>query len=83
MDEDYKGHSIHSSASHLLDSNEWEPCVSISRIEQGKLELVNPHVGGVFSTQADAEKEGLLFAKKWIDEGKPPFAARPKNGAQP
>lgn len=26
-----------------------------------------------FPTQAEAEREAMLFAKKWIDDGKPPI----------
>jgi hypothetical protein len=29
-----------------------------------------------FATQEEAEREGLAFAKKWIDDGKPPLRER-------
>jgi hypothetical protein len=34
-----------------------------------------------FATQEDAELGGLIFARKWIDDGKPPLRERGTGGS--
>lgn len=78
MDEVYKGHGIHASAWHLLDTNEWHPRVTVTWTEpNGKESIANPNTTRTFCTQGEAEREALLFAKKWIDRSRPPFPAQP------
>jgi hypothetical protein len=33
-----------------------------------------------FATQEEAEQEGLIFARKWIDDGKPKLRERGTGG---
>jgi hypothetical protein len=79
MEEHYKGHNIVASAWHLTDTDRWEPRVRISwTVLTGKLALATPNILRTFRTQAQAERKALRFAKKWIDDGKPALAAKPK-----
>lgn len=79
MEERYKGHNIVAMAWHVTDIDEWEPRVRISwTMPTGKLALAKPNIARTFPTQVQAEREALLFAKMWIDDGKPRVAAKPK-----
>jgi hypothetical protein len=73
MVENYKGHTITASASHIADTHQWQPEISVIWPE-GKHKaikyLVRPKY---FATESEAEREGLEIAKKWIDDGKPDF----------
>jgi hypothetical protein len=77
MDEDYKGHHIQSVPRHLLpDSNRWTAHVVINWTVRSRKQFREFDVKRGFATQEDAELGGLIFAKKWIDEGKPPLRER-------
>jgi hypothetical protein len=75
MDEDYKGHHIRSVPRHLPDSNRWTAHVVINWTGSRK-EIRQFEVKRGFATQEEAEREGLIFAKKWIDDGKPKLRER-------
>jgi hypothetical protein len=77
MDEDYKGHHIQSLPRHLLpDSNRWTVHVVINWMARSREQFREFEVKRGFATQEEAEREGLAFAKKWIDDGKPPLRER-------
>ena len=77
MDEDYKGHHIQSVPRHLLpDSNRWTAHVVINWTVRSREQFREFDVKRGFATQEDAELGGLIFAKKWIDDGKPPLRER-------
>jgi hypothetical protein len=72
MEEIYKEHIIHPGARRVPHSTtEWRPTVQISWRE-GSSELMKIlHLKRSFAAQTTAEQQALLFAKKWIDDGKP------------
>ena len=77
MDEDYKGHHIRSVPRHLLpDSNRWTAHVVINWTVRSREQFREFDVKRGFATQEEAELGGLTFAKKWIDDGKPPLRER-------
>jgi hypothetical protein len=74
MDEDYKGHHIQSVPRHLLpDSERWVAQVLINWTDGTRKQFRRFDVKRGFATQGEAEQAGLTFAKKWIDDGKPPL----------
>jgi hypothetical protein len=76
MDEDYKGHHIQSVPRHLPDSSRWTAHVVINWTIRSREQFREFDVKRGFATQEDAELGGLIFAKKWIDDGKPPLRER-------
>jgi hypothetical protein len=70
MDKVYKGHDIHSTAWELLHPIGWEPHFYVSWPETGQTITKNFTVNQVFSTLEEAERSGVSFAQKWIDDGK-------------
>jgi hypothetical protein len=70
MDENYKGHNIAASAWQLADTQEWQPKLTIMWTEGVRKLMIYPQITKYFPTQIEAEREGLAFAKKWIDDGK-------------
>jgi hypothetical protein len=77
MEETYKGHTILASTWQLSDSGQWEPRVFVTWNE-GSQEKRTPLVfTRAFSTEREAELEGLKLAKKWIDDGKPELKVGP------
>jgi hypothetical protein len=74
MDEEYKGHHIQSVPRHLLpDSERWTVQVLINWTDGRRKQFRRFDVKRGFATQGEAEQAGLTFAKKWIDDGKPPL----------
>ena len=73
MEEIYKGHKITASAWQLTDmlTQKWQPKVTIMWSEGVRKLIKYPPITKYFSTQVEAEREALAFAKKWIDDGKP------------
>jgi hypothetical protein len=70
MKENYKGHIILITARHPAHSVQWKPtCKVIS--EQTRRLIKNLDWSINYESSAEAERVGLLIAKKWIDEGKP------------
>jgi hypothetical protein len=71
MDEDYKGHHIHSTPRHLPDSGRWSAHVVIKWTVGPREDFRQFDVRRAFATEEDAAQAGVTFAKKWIDDGKP------------
>jgi hypothetical protein len=71
MNETHKGHNIVISASRSGDTRQWKPHVKIIWSEDGRGKITTPNVNGAFGARREAEMGGLIFAKKWIDDGKP------------
>lgn len=66
----YKDNEIHSSAVQSADSGLWTADVTATKMTV-KMKLTVPNANKTFLTREEAEKAGLLFAKKWIDDGQP------------
>ena len=69
MQQNYKGHGIHSTASFLPDG--WKPHLYVAFSDGGHTILKNFTMDWAFATSEKAEQAGLSFAQKWIDDGKP------------
>ena len=77
MEDTYKHHKIVASTWQLSDSGHWEPRVLVTWSE-GQQQKTNPLVfTRAFSTERDAELEGLKLARQWIDDGKPDLKVGP------
>jgi hypothetical protein len=77
MEETYKHHKIVASTWQLSDSGHWEPRVTVTW-DEGQQPRSKPLVfTRAFSTEREAELEGLELARKWIDEGKPNLSVGP------
>jgi hypothetical protein len=64
----YKDNEISSSAVQT-DSEEWKPQVTVTDM---RLKMkVRPNIAETFPTREEAEQQGLLLGKNWIDQGKP------------
>jgi hypothetical protein len=70
MDAVYKRHDIHAGAWELLYPIGWEPHFYIGWWEAGQNIFKNFTINEIFSTREEAERAGLLFAQKWVDDGK-------------
>ena len=71
MNEDYKGHSIHATCWRLPDTDSWTPRLIVLWTEEGREMIQHPRMTGAFPTEQEAERQGIIFAKNWIDAGKP------------
>ena len=71
MDEDYKGHHIRSVPRQLPEGLRWTSHVVINWSDSSRQIQTVFEVKRGFATQEEADREGLTFAKKWIDDGKP------------
>jgi hypothetical protein len=71
MNGSHKGHNIIASASRSGSTRQWKSQVKIIWSEDGKGRVSTLVVKGVFGARQEAEMEGVIFAKKWIDDGKP------------
>ena len=74
MEETYKEHYIHSDAQELSVGKVWKPTVNVFWMEgsdRRSKSFWQGHFNRSFPTKQAAEMEGHLFAKKWIDDGKP------------
>ena len=77
MEDTYKHHKIVASTWQLSDSGHWEPRVLVTWSE-GQQQKTKPLVfTRAFSTERDAELEGLKLARQWIDYGKPDLKVGP------
>lgn len=72
MNETHKGHKIIISISRLAATRQWKPHVTVIWSEDGNGRLSKLTVNSAFRVRREAEMEGLIFAKKWIDDGKAP-----------
>jgi hypothetical protein len=67
----YKGHHIEVSLQAVDDPKGWSPGIFVSYSEHGKSVLKQLRMDQTFATPNEAEKAGVEFAQKWIDDGKP------------
>jgi hypothetical protein len=67
----YKNHRIEVSVRAVDDPKGWRPDIFVSYSEQDKSVLKIPRMDQTFATPNEAEKGGIEFAQKWIDDGKP------------
>jgi len=67
----YKENDITAAAWYLPDTAQWKPLVTIIEVKTGSVST--PRINRSFPTEYHAEREALFFAKKWIDDGKPPL----------
>jgi hypothetical protein len=65
----YKDNEISASAVQS-DSGRWTPQVTVTEMAL-KMKVTVPTIPVTFPTREEAEKQGLFFAKNWIDQGKP------------
>lgn len=66
----YKDNEVHASAVQSVDSGLWTPHATVTDMTV-KMRLTVPNIDQTFPTREEAEQAGLLFAKKWIDDGQP------------
>jgi hypothetical protein len=71
MEQDYKGHHIKSLTRHLPDSDRWTAHAIISWTDGLHEQFRQFDVKRGFATEEEAGEAGVIFAKKWIDNGKP------------
>jgi hypothetical protein len=67
----YKDHRIEVTVRAVDDPKGWRPDISVLYSEHGKSVLNCPRMDQTFATPNEAEKAGIEFAQKWIDDGKP------------
>ena len=71
MTETYEKHNIQASAWHLADPKGWKPRILVGWSEAGHKVIKSFTIQRTFATEKEAQLDGLLFAKTWIDGGKP------------
>jgi hypothetical protein len=71
--ETYNGHEIIALAVQLADSEEWQPRFIVVESNEDPAMITPRTIDRSFPTEQEAEREALLFAKRWIDDGKPPI----------
>jgi len=80
MNGTHKGHSIIVSAARTGKLREWKSRVKVIWSDDGHGKVSTLDVNGVFRERAEAERGGLTFAKKWIDDGKPDHSPEKHEG---
>jgi hypothetical protein len=65
----YKDNEISASAVPS-DSGGWTPRVRVTDMRL-KMNVTVPNITKTFPTREEAENQGLLAGKNWIDQGKP------------
>jgi hypothetical protein len=63
----YKDSEISASAVRS-DSGAWTPQVTVTEMRL-KMKVTVPNITEAFTSRVEAENQGLLFAKNWIDQG--------------
>ena len=71
MTKAHKGHKILVSASRLAVARQWKIGLTIIWSEDGKGMVSKLTLDRKFRLREEAEMDAFLFAKKWIDDGKP------------
>ena len=71
MNGTHKGHRINVSVSRMAGPPQWKPCLMIVWEDDGNGRVSKITLDRPFRDRKKAEMEGLMFAKKWIDDGKP------------
>jgi len=67
----YKDHEVTAAAWYAQDSAQWKPLVLIAEMKTGTVS--KPGINRFFAGEPQAMLEALVFAKRWIDDGKPPL----------
>jgi hypothetical protein len=67
----YKHHHIEVSVCAVDDPKGWRPDIFVSYSEHDKAVLKCPRMDQTFATPNLADKAGIEFTQKWIDDGKP------------
>jgi hypothetical protein len=67
----HKGHNIIISAAGTGKLRQWKLRVKVIWSEDGHGKVSTLEVEDVFREKVEAERNGLILAKKWIDNGKP------------
>jgi hypothetical protein len=75
MEENYKGHNIRAHGTKTFVDESWRPQVTILWQEEGFSKLQPFTLEQGFSTAEQAARLGVIFARHWIDNGKPNPAA--------
>lgn len=73
MEENYKQYIIRSDAAGVSLSNEWKPIAQINWIQDDKQFFkfwMESNFTRSYTSYKDAEMEGYLFARNWIDNNK-------------
>ena len=71
MEEHYKGHIILVTTGQPDDEYKWKPTCKIKLPENSREIIKDLPWDLTYDTPQEAERVGLLVAKKWIDLGKP------------
>jgi hypothetical protein len=74
MEEIYKGHTINSVGMPDAETRRWWSWLAVvCPPEPGRIKqlLKRPVIKKTFRAEKVAEHEGVAFAKRWIDAGKP------------
>jgi hypothetical protein len=66
----YKGYEIHIFLRHFLDTNDWTFSASVFKQTDGP-EMKRMQYRGRLATKEEAERQGIAFVRKWIDDGLP------------
>jgi hypothetical protein len=67
----HKGHNIIISAARTGKLRQWKTHVKVIWSDDGLGKVSTLEFNGVFREKTEAERGGLIVAKKWIDDGKP------------
>jgi hypothetical protein len=70
MEAQYKEHRVVVIAQMLPQTQEWVAETTVEWTEAGRMLTEYLSVAAYFDTRTEAEREGLAFAKKWIDSDK-------------
>jgi hypothetical protein len=65
----YKDNEMSASAVQF-DSGVWTLQVTVTEMRL-KMKVTVPNITETFTTREEEENQGFLFAKNWIDQGKP------------
>ncbi|HEX2230487.1 MAG TPA: hypothetical protein VHM64_25425 [Candidatus Binatia bacterium] len=77
MEDTYKEHKLVASTWQLSASGHYEPRVFVTWREGQRERTKSLVFTRAFSTEREAEAEGLMLAKQWIDNGKPELQVGP------
>ena len=66
IEEDYEGHHITASAVVLVDSGQWQPRFVVTELNEDPTLITPRTIKREFPTQAEAEREAMLFAKNGL-----------------
>jgi hypothetical protein len=76
METDYKRHTIEILTDEVHSKWTFRALVFVADGSSQTVKRLSYH-GRHFQTKEEAEREGLLFVKRWIDDGMPDTLTRP------